>query len=272
MELRFIRGTREAPRGHAMIIVRPYGQARSALATYCIVLPITFSIGRYIPPILASQLPAEGLRDMGNGPSVMPIPPMLEDVDDVESLIALAEVREDDVVEIMGLTAGHENQRMELAALTCAEYQDLYQRYTANRHPTTRANEPALANPADSLPATPLHPSEPDPLDTLLNPASPVADVDQLKEIAMLISTLRYAQEGHDEHLVDETKRALRRAIAPLAEKYRAAELLTAAAITGPRGQQLTDLYLTRAYRLAAEDYSAIPALEQQIQELTSQG
>ncbi len=92
MEMRFIRGNREAPRGHAILLVRPTGLGRGALATYCVVLPITFSIGRYIPPILASQFPAEGLREMGNGPNVMPIPPMIEEVDDAEALIALGEL------------------------------------------------------------------------------------------------------------------------------------------------------------------------------------
>ena len=56
MDLRFIRGNSAAPRGHAIIIVRHYGQSQRAMATYCIVLPITFSIGRYIPPILLSLI------------------------------------------------------------------------------------------------------------------------------------------------------------------------------------------------------------------------
>src|SRR5579875_1508259 len=131
MDLRFIRGNSAAPRGHAIIIVRPYGEPTRALATYCIVLPIQFSIGRFIPPILASQLPLEGLRDMGAGPTVMPVPPMLEDVEDADTLIALADLREDDVVEIGGIDAGRENQRMELAALASQEYHELYQRYAS---------------------------------------------------------------------------------------------------------------------------------------------
>jgi hypothetical protein len=264
MDLRFVRGNSQAPRGHAIVIVRLAGQPGHGLATYCIVLPIQFSIGRYIPPILASQLPIEGLRDMGAGPSVMPVPPMMEDVDDVDMLIALAEMRDDDVVELTGLDVGREQQRMELAAMVSAEYHELYQRYAATNQGTPRASIPR-ANPADSAPAPT---NGPDPLEGLLAEPTPGSDQEQLSQVATLIGTLRYAQEGHDTRLVDETLRSLRRATAPLADKYRAADLIAAAQMAGERGQQLTELYLQRAFRLAAEDYAAIPALEQQIRDL----
>ena len=267
MDLRFIRGEREAPRGHAIIIVRP--PSGQALATYCVVLPITFSIGRYIPPILASQLPMEGLRDMGNSPGVMPVPPMMEDIEDADALIGLAELRDDDVVEVTGLTYGQENQRMELAALTSAEYHELYQRYTAKRQPAPRPSG-AATRPLDAPPETPIAPAE-DPLATMLAEPAPGTEREYLSEVATLIGTLRYAQEGHDERLLEETKRSLRRASSPLPEKYRAEDLINAALIPGERGQRLTELYLTRAYRLLAEDYTALPDIEQQIQDL-SQG
>ena len=267
MELRFIRGVREAPRGHAIIIVRP--ASGPALATYCVVLPITFSIGRYIPPILASQLPMEGLRDMGNSPGVMPVPPMMEDIEDADALIGLAELRDDDVVEISGLSYGQENQRMELAALTSAEYHELYQRYTAKRQPPSHTlGGSAATRPLDMPPQTPIAPED-DPLSTLLADSTPGTEREYLSEVATLIGTLRYAQEGHDERLLTETKRSLRRASAPLPDKYRAEDLINAALIPGERGQRLTELYLTRAYRLLAEDYSALAEIEQQIQELS---
>jgi hypothetical protein len=266
MDLRFLRGNSQAPRGHAIVILRLTGQPGHGLATYCIVLPIQFSIGRYIPPILASQLPIEGLRDLGSGPSVMPVPPMMEDVDDVETLIALAEMRDDDLVELTGLDAGREQQRMELAAMVSAEYHELYQRYAASNQGAPRPNLPRV-NPADSAPA-PASLSGPDPLDTLLAESSSSSDQEYLSQVATLIGTLRYAQDGHDARLVEETLRSLRRATAPLAEKYRASDLIAAAQVAGTQGQRLTELYLQRAFRLAAEDYAAIPPLEQQIRDL----
>jgi hypothetical protein len=270
MDLRFIRGNSAAPRGHAIIIVRPYGQTQRAMATYCIVLPIQFSIGRYIPPILASQFPIEGLRDMGSGPSVMPVPPMMEDVEDADGLIALAELREDDLVEIGGLGADVEAQRMELAARASAEYHELYERYASANRSASRPPPLPLSDALANIPPPDGEGRAADPLESLLAEPSPGSEQEQLSQVASLIGTLRYAQEGRDERLVEETLRSLRRATAPLAEKYHADELLAAAQQPGERNQRLTDLYLQRAFRLAAEDYAAIPPIEQQIRELSA--
>ncbi len=271
MDLRFIRGNSAAPRGHAIIIVRSDGQARSAMATYCIVLPIQFSIGRYIPPILASQFPLEGLRDMGAGPSVMPVPPMMEDVDDADSLIALAELRDDDVVEIGGLGADVEQQRMELAARASAEYHEMYERYAKANKPVPRSSSaPPSSTSAQDVPPPVIEGRPANPLDSLLAEPTPGSEQEQLSQVATLIGTLRYAQEGHDTRLVEETLRSLRRATAPLAEKYHADDLIAAAQQPGERNHRLTELYLQRAFRLVAEDYAAIPPLEQQIRDLSA--
>lgn len=271
MQLTFVRGNAQTPRGHAIVIVRPYGKPDQALATYCIVLPITFSLGRYLPPILSAQLPLEGLREMGGSPSVMPVPPMLEDVADVDALIALAEMRDDDVVEISGVDLSNEGRRMELAAETCNEYGQLYVRYTSSHPAKPKAHEPEPALPdsiravlADAVASNGVeHADEP------LNGGGNLTDREQLSEIARLIGTLRYALDGHDERQVEETKRALRRASAMLSPKFRADDLIEAVVTPGATGQKLAELYLTRAYRLVDEDYPAIPPIEQQIKELT---
>lgn len=269
MQLRFIRGDAQAPRGHAIVIARPYGQPGRALATYCIVLPIQFSLGRYLPPIIASQLPTEGLREISGSPSVMPVPPMLEEIPDIEALIDLAEMRDDDVVEVEGFDVGNEGRRMELAAESSAEYGRLYTNYTSLRQPPARQRDP-IGFRASSTPTEPTPTIEPEKLEAIMGDAPSSSDREQLSEIAKLLGTLRYALDGNDQHLLDETKRSLRRAVAPLSEKYRADELIDAALIPGARGQKLADLYLMRAYKLIDEDYPAIPSLEEQIRELTS--
>ncbi len=265
MQLQFLRGDAQAPRGHAIVLVRPAG---SALATYCIVLPIRFSMGRYLPPIIASQLPAEGLSEMANSPSVMPVPPMFEEVADVEALLDLAEKRDDDVVEVDRAISASDARRIELAAEACAEYAQLYERFTASRprgDRVIRAESAPRADPGDLPPATP--PAD-DLMERLLSEPEALPERSQLSEIVRLVGTLRYAVEGNDERLRDETTRALRQKTAVLPEKYRANDLINVALIAGPRGQQLTQLYIDRAYKLADEDYTAIPAIEEQIRRL----
>ena len=80
MGLQFERGNAQEPRGHAILYARVSGSERY-VATYCIVLPISFSMAKYLPPMLSGQL--GGMEAMSEGMSVVPIPPMLEDVPDL---------------------------------------------------------------------------------------------------------------------------------------------------------------------------------------------
>src|SRR5215475_7618918 len=88
--LRFELGNSQSPRGHALMYARLSGASERIVATYCIVLPISFSLGKYLPPMLAGQLPMDALRDESTG-NAMPIPPMFEDVASIAYLHHLAE-------------------------------------------------------------------------------------------------------------------------------------------------------------------------------------
>jgi hypothetical protein len=51
-------------------------------------------------------------------------------------------------------------------------------------------------------------------------------------------------------------------------DKYRAADLISAATDTSERGSQLAQLYLERGYKLLNEEYADIPGIERTIREL----
>lgn len=263
MDLRFLRGTEAAPRGHAIIFARSAAGRGHAYATYCFIPPIQVSLGslgRYLPPIFTQQFGLDTLREMSGQPSAMPFPPMLEEIDHVDDLIAMADARSDDVIEIQGIgDVENDMKRMELAAQVSAEYGQMYLRYSGS--PAFRAAASAAPSVLDeapiSLPAANFN--------TMLGADEPTTDVQQLGEITRLIGTLRFAIETRDQKLQEETTRSLRRSTAPLAEKYHAEELIVAANTAGIDGQHLTELYLERAYKLAEENYAAIPPLDQQI-------
>jgi hypothetical protein len=261
MQLVFLKGDEQMPRGHAIAIVRPYMQPERALATYCIVLPIQFSLNRYLPPIIASQLPLDS-RDLSMMPSAMPVPPMLEDVADLDELLRIAELRDDDVIEVSGVDLSNEARRMELGAEICNEYNEIYARYTltsrATRAPTIR--EQVVSTSSPSLPN--------DTFDSLLGEPEAVSDREMLGEVARQLGSMRDALTSSNPRQVDDAKKALLRATAPLSEKYRPSDLLNAAIIPGERGQRLAELLLTRAYKLADEDYQAIPPIEEAIRKL----
>ncbi len=103
-------------------------------------------MAKYLPPMLSGQFPAEA---MGEGLSVVPIPPMLEDVPDFDALRAAATQREDDLCDIGTLLLTDDSQRLVYATQACQEYGQLYARYRE------RWPEAPLPRPANPLPQAP---------------------------------------------------------------------------------------------------------------------
>jgi len=78
----------------------------------------------------------------------------------------------------------------------------------------------------------------------------------------------RYAIEGNDANLLQETRKRMTHIARLMPEKYRSAELIDAAIETGERGSRLAQLYLERGYKLLDEEYADIPNIERTIREL----
>jgi hypothetical protein len=255
VQLRFELGDAQAPRGHAIVYAHLSSPSGPLLATYCIVLPIAFSIGKYLPPMFAAQLPLEGLREAATM-SVVPVPPMLEEVPGVAALRQLAERRGDDLCDMGTLLVNDDSQRMLYAAEAAQAYGQVYASYSESWPEIPAAG--SAAAPAEELEVE-------DVLAEVLN------DRDRLSELARAVGRMRYAIEGHDTSLMTETERGMRRMAAGLADKYRADQLIEAALQPDDRGARLAQLYLERAYKLLDEVYTAIPPIEQQIRELREQ-
>lgn len=260
MQLRFLQGDAQAPRGHAILFARSSANPQRVLAVYCIVLPIRFSIGKFIPPILAAQMPAEGLREAA-GLNYVPIPPMLEETDSLDQLERLAELRGDDLCEISSsVSPDDETTRFTLPAEAGEAYASLYMNY-ANASLAQLESAPHREQIRDM----PL-----DDLDVEALLSGGLSERDRLEELAKLIGTARYALEGKDARLLRETEQKLRRTAEPLPEKYKASELIKAALEPNERGLKLAKLYLERANKLLYEQYAEIPQIERDIRALTT--
>lgn len=253
MQLHFELGDPQAPRGHALLFARAGNQPDHILATYCVVLPIQFSLGKYLPPILSGQVPLEGLQD-ASALSAVPIPPMLEDVQGLAGLRQLAERRGDDLCDIGPLYLNDDSQRMTFAAEACQEYAQLYGSYM-QRWPDVSEPSARSETPLDDL-----------NVDDVL--AEVLPERDRLGELARLTGQARYAIDGHDTHLLDSVADSMRRIARGLPEKYRTNQLVDAALRSDATGPRLAGLYLQRAYKLLDEQYADIPPIEQQIRTL----
>jgi hypothetical protein len=261
MDMRFLRGNPQAPKGHAIFIAKSTSDPRIILCTYCIVPPTPLSLAKYLPSFLAAQLPPEELREAANV-NVMPIPPMLEEGSSLEHLQMLADRRDDDLCDIGTINPKDEGARMQRVAEGCQEYGQLYLGYTLT------FEQVSSTAPMDQLdePSTPL-----DDLDAEELLLQTMTNRQRLTELGKLVGMARYALEGHDTNLLQETKRRMQRIAGRLADKYRGLELTNSAMDPGERGAKLAELYLERGFKLLDEEYADIPNIERAIRELQNQ-
>ena len=147
---------------------------------------------------------------------------------------------------------------MQRVAEGCQEYGQLYLNYTltfspVSTPPISEIDEAGM--PLDDL----------DPEDLLLQT---MTERERLTELGKLIGMARYALEGHDSNLLEETKRKMQRIAGRLPDKYRSLELMRAATDASERGARLAELYLERSFKLLDEEYADIPRIERAIREL----
>jgi len=254
--LTFRAGDADRPRGHALVFFRDADAADQVWATYLVVAPIKMDLGKYIPAAFASQLAGQLAA---SGPAAYPLPPVPEKFEaGLEALERLAELRSDDLLDGGTLRMSDPLYALQPVAEIGSQYAERCVSYLAS-----------LPLASDSPPAMSASSSGTVDVDDLLLQVMP--DREKVGRLARLAGTLRYAIEGGDTRLVDETVNDMQRVSRHLTEKYRPAELIAAARSTEPRGAQLAELYLERCYRLVDEDYAAMADLDSRIDKIRSQ-
>ncbi len=259
MSINFLRGSAQAPKGHAIFVARSTSNPRVVYCTYCVVPPIPMSLTKYLPPLFAAQIPAEELSESQNV-NGMPIPPMLEEASSMEYLEMLAERRSDDLCDIGTVSPRDDSARVQMAIINSQEYGQLYASYIASIGRTPLSSPPASAAIEEPAPLDDMDAEE------LL--IQTMSDRQKLTELGKLVGMARYAIEGHDTANLQDTKRKMQRITSKLAEKYRGPELVTSAVNPQEQGARLAELYLSRAFKLLDEEYADIPGIERAIREL----
>jgi hypothetical protein len=253
MALDFKAGDPAAPRGHALVYFSVSGSAE-VLASYLVVLPIAMDMGKYLPPLLASQLGGVAGGMLGEGVNAFAAPPVPEPVPGgVAALERLAALRGDDLLEGGTLPADDLNAAMAGANAAAEEYRTAYEAHVA-----------AVGEPGPQAPA-------PEPLESpgeagvqrVLYELMP--ERERLAELSKLVGTLRFAVERDDAALAQETEDTLRALASTLPPHFWALRVLEAARDGSERGARLSQLYIERCYKLADEDFLAVSELEGRI-------
>jgi hypothetical protein len=246
-------GDPDRPRGHALVFFRDGEAPDEVFATYLVVAPIKMDLGKYIPAAFASQLTGQL---QAAAPSAYPLPPVPEKFEGgLSALEHLAELRLDDLID--GGTLRMSDPLYALQPVT-----DIGSQY-AERCTAYFASQPSVAEP---VPAQTSSSGSDVDVDELLLQVMP--DREKVGRLARLLGTLRYATEGGDTRLADETVADMQRVARHLSDKYRPDELIAAARSSTPKSAELAQLFLERCYRLVDEDYAALSDIDQRIETL----
>jgi hypothetical protein len=221
------------------------------LASYVVVPPISMDFAKFIPPMFAAQLP--GI--MPSGPQVFPLPPIPEKVESIAWVEALAASREDDLVYCGAVDPMDMQRLLTVMSDVAGEYGKLYESRApveASAPPSTSGDAPGSSASMD--------------VDELF--MSVMNDAEKVNRIAKMTGTVRYAIEGNDQALLTETIQEMERIGRHLPFRYKIPELVEAARGPDPKNGRLAELLLQRCYKLAAEEYDALRALDAEIDAL----
>jgi hypothetical protein len=246
MQLVFERGDSTTPRGHALVYFRESSESSHLRASYLVVAPIEMDFAKYVPPMFAAQF--SGL--MPSGPTAMPLPPIPEPVASLTWLTRLAEARDDDLIDGGQVDANAPQSMLMVTSELAGRYAALWADYAARldrSEPDADVGEPAALPDVDAL---------------LM---SVLSDTERVARLAKLAGTLRYALEVADNELRDETVAGMERIGSHLPTSYRFNALLAAGRKPDPASGQLLQLYVERAYKLAAEEYHEVERLDREI-------
>lgn len=248
MELVFERGKGDSPKGHALLYFRNVADNEDIWATYLMVLPVNVDISKYVPPFLASQMTGMGAKEF----SSFAFPPAPEKLGSHRRLLQLAELRDDDIL-YGGVI------RVEDVTSILYSVSETLQRYTRIYHDHAAALDSREGEAHEELGVSQV-------LYSLMS------ESDRLAELTKLVGRLRFAVEGADQSMVQETAAEIEALSRHFPKDHQINQLIAAARMPGERGTKLADLYIQRCYLLSRQEYEGLRSLEERINALKSPG
>jgi hypothetical protein len=254
--LHFELGDSNCPQGHAVLYFSDNIEGTYA-ATYVVVLPIQMDIGKYLPPLLASQFGSLAGDALGGGMNCFAAPPMPEVIEDIASIRQLATLRGDDLLYGGQIPLNDPVVGMQAASDAVHEYSNMYALY-ADSIPAGSLGDIGSSNYQDQAEVQRV-------LYQLMN------EQDRMAELSKLVVAMRFAAERQDDELARETEISLAVIRPMFPSHFWLEKLLVAAGDLSEAGARVTQLHIERCYKLLAEDFAEVEVLESRIKELDSQ-
>lgn len=251
MELIFDRGSAERPKGHALVYFTAVDAPSDVWATYLIILPITVDVTKYVPPFLMNQMGDLGPKDL----SAFAFPPSPEKIPTRKHLDELAAIRDDDIIQGGSLNSIDVSSAMLSVNEILQKYAELYLQTASASIQVLGENDVGPSGAGIN-----------EVLYGLMN------ETDRLSELTKLIGRLRYAVEGSEDSLIQETEDEIDLLARHMSGDIQVPKMVAAVKAIDKRGAQLAELYLQRAFHLVQESFTKLGEVERQIEELESHG
>ena len=249
MDIVFDRGSKERPKGHALVYFRSSSDSDDIWVSYLVVLPITVDISKYVPPFLMNQVGNLSAKEL----SCFAFPPVPEQLGSYNVLDELAAVREDDVIFAGTLNPSDIAAAMMLVNEAVQQYFELYSQVSASSGQAPARDGPEATGVAVNEVLYGL-----------------MSDSDRLGELTKLIGRLKFAVDGSDLSLVREAEEEINLLAGHLPDNHNILELLQAVKSGESQAAKLADLYLQRCFHLVREEYGEMGQIEKKIRELES--
>ena len=250
MDIQFERGNRDRPRGHALLFFQHSADPNEVWVSYVVVMPIMVDLAKYVPPFLMNQVASEiSSKDL----SAFAFPPAPELLEGRLALDELADVRDDDVIYAGAFNPDDVAAAMMLVNDASQQYAELYKQATPAG---------AIAESGESAEGVGLN-------EVLYGLMS---DQDKLDELSKLISALRFAYDGSDQALIQETESDLSVLADHLPDDHKVPQLVDAVKSDDVRSARLADLYLQRCFHLVQEEYAELSRDEEEIRKIEADG
>jgi len=242
LDLIFQKGSKESPKGHALLYFTNKDNPNEIWGTYIITLPIQVDIKKYMPPFLLNDSNSLNSSDFNS----FAFPPSPELIGPIEIVQDLAEVRDEDLIDGGNIDINDSANNMMKINEILSQYLNLYLNNNAKKIEEIDENESENSN-----------------VNSLMYEFMNVND--RMTELSKLLSKLLFAIENSQDTLITECEKDIESLSTFYPENHKINKIVEYTKIKNK--SKIAELYFKRCLYLAKENYGKVEECEKLIEQ-----
>ncbi len=243
MDLNFQIGSKDNPKGHALLFFLNKDNKNEVWGTYMITLPIEVDITKYMPPFLMNNTNQMNPSEFNS----FAFPPSPEYIGDIEQINELATQRDDDLIDGGEIDINDNANNMMKVNDILSNYLDLYNSKT--KEEVYELNESVEKEDTN--------------VNNLMYEFMNVND--RMGELSKLLSKLLFAMENSQENLIEECENDILTLSKYYPENHKINKIVEYT--KNNKTSKIAELYFKRCLYLVKENYEKVQEYEKLIEE-----